>query len=75
MWRRRVVTVAVAGLLLAGGCTAAPRGMPPVDPVPRLAGLAPMRMPLPAAPRAWSADRVLGVVWRGWAVGCGRVGP
>jgi len=67
VWRRRVVTVAVAGLLLVGGCTAAPRGAPPVDPVAPMVGAAPVRVPLPAAPRGWSAGRVLGVVWRGAA--------
>jgi len=49
VWRRRVVTVAVAGLLLVGGCTAAPRGAPPVDPVAPMVGAAPVRVPLPAA--------------------------
>jgi hypothetical protein len=67
VWRRRVVTVAVAGLLLVGGCTAAPRGAPPVHPVAPMVGAAPVRVPLPAAPRGWSAGRVLGVVWRGAA--------
>jgi hypothetical protein len=65
VWRRRVVTVAVAGLLLAGGCMAAPPLAPPADLAAPLEGAAPVRMPLPAAPRGWSADRVLGVVWRG----------
>lgn len=48
VWRRRVV--AVARLLLAGGRTAAPRTVPPADPVAPLAGAAPVPMPLPAAP-------------------------
>jgi len=65
VWGRRVARVAVAGLLLVGGCTVAPRGAPPVDPVAPMVGAAPVRVPLPAAPRGWSAGRVLGVVWRG----------
>jgi hypothetical protein len=51
--------------LLVGGCTAAPREAPPAGPVATVVGPAPVRMPLPPAPRGRSGRRVAGVLWRG----------